>query len=58
MPELSALERAHVIETLQGVLAEGEDCLTPRLLENVETALASLGVVLEQEDDDGEVADE
>lgn len=42
--ELSPLERAALIEALQGVLAEGEDCLTPALLEDVESALLSLGV--------------
>lgn len=46
---LSELERRHLVETLQAVLAESE-YMTPSLVDDVEQALASLGVVVDQED--------
>jgi hypothetical protein len=47
MPVLSELELRHIKETLLGVLAESED-LTNALVEDVESALASLGVTGEE----------
>jgi hypothetical protein len=48
---LSELELQALREALQGALAEGEDCLTPALLEDIETALATLGVKRAEDDE-------